>query len=149
MCSPVTSLFPPRDICWLLSVHSPTGKQSPGGKTSSLCYTQFFFKLVVWDQGKGLCGKGWLWSGRAEICCKQISQSVQPGNGSVPLSYYQISGKECEIERFLSALFIGLFPPFSFLVESKEEMKDGLSEVITGIKQYFKVFQTCFHGVLL
>ena len=61
----------------------------------------------------------------------------------------RISGKDREIEKSLPSLFIGLFSPFSFVAESKKEVKDGLSEVIIGIKQYFKEFQTCFHAVLL
>lgn len=53
------------------------------------------------------------------------------------------------MEKPLPSLFFGPFSPFSFVVESKKEVKDGLSEVITGIKQYFKEFQNCFHAVLL
>lgn len=138
MCSPGTSLFPPRDICWLLSVHSLTGKQSPAAR-HPLCVA-LSFSLTLWD---GIRAKFCMVKGGSSVAemkfvanksLQCVQPYVQPGNGSVPLSYYQISGKVCEIERSLSALFIGLFPPFSFLVEYKEEMKDGLSEVITGIK---------------
>lgn len=116
----------------------PYWEAKSGSKTSSLCCTQF--SLTLWD---GIRAKFCMVKGGSSVAEMKfvankspqcVQPYVQPGNGSVPLSYYQISGKVCEIERSLSALFIGLFPPFSFLVEYKEEMKDGLSEVITGIK---------------
>lgn len=125
---PGTWLFPPKGISW----------PCLEAKSRHLLHAIVSFPLSCWDgiRAKICSTKGWFWSCGVEIWCKMdlhnTEPCIHPGNGSVPLCYLRISGKVCE--RSLPTPFIDLFSSFPFVVESKEEVKDSLSEVIRGIK---------------